>query len=315
MGAEYHIPVMLREALAYLITRPDGVYVDCTLGGGGHSEAILQKISGKGRLVGLDADPDAISFARQRLSQFENTAFFQVYYDQLDAVLVQEGKLPVSGFLFDLGISSFQIDKAEKGFAFRMDAPLDMRFDPGIKLSAADVVARYSEEELGRVFREYGEERQWRRLARAVVERRQQQPVQTTAQLADVVAAVVGVHRLNKSLARVFQALRIEVNDELNRLRTALQKAFDCLEQGGRLVVIAYHSLEDRIVKEFFAEKARDCVCPPEFPRCICDKESEVRLLGKRPMFPSDEEVKANPRARSARMRVAEKIIPYRSWF
>jgi len=307
----YHEPVLAAEAVDFLVTVPDGIYVDCTLGGAGHSEKILRKISDKGKLLCLDADADAVRFAEQRLADFPNKIIRQVFYDHLQVVLFQENLLPVHGVLFDLGISSFQVDHRERGFSFQKEGPLDMRFNAQQKLTAEIVVNEYPPEKLEEILRLYGEERQWRRIARAIVEARQLERIRTTTRLADIVRRVVGAKFQNKSLARVFQAIRIEVNDELNRLRRVLDQAFESLVEGGRMVVISYHSLEDRMVKEFFRYKALDCVCPPEFPRCVCDKQAELRILTRKPVRPSAAEVEANPRARSARMRVAEKIVPY----
>ena len=296
----------------FLVTVPDGIYVDCTLGGAGHSEKILRKIGKKGKLLCLDADADAVRFAEQRLADFPNKIIKQVFYDQLQVVLWQENLLPVQGVLFDLGISSHQVDRQERGFSFQKEGPLDMRFNTQQKLTAEVVVNEYPPEKLEEILRVYGEEKQWRRISRAIVEARHLERIRTTTRLAEIVRRVVGAKFQNKSLARVFQAIRIEVNDELNRLSRALEQAFESLAEGGRMVVISYHSLEDRMVKDFFRYKSLNCVCPPEFPRCVCDKQSEMHILTRRPLRPSPAEVEANPRARSARLRVAEKIVPYR---
>ena len=309
----FHQPVLLTSVADYLVSAPDGVYVDCTLGGGGHAEAILKRLNEDGFLVCLDADSDAIQSAQQRLASFPNKIIRRLFFDQLDVILAQENLLPVQGFLFDLGISSFQIDEKARGFSYQEDSPLDMRFNTQQKINAEEVLNEYPLEKLQQIFREYGEERYWRRIAQAVVDTRKLSRISTTGQLADIVRGIVGGKFLNKSLARIFQAVRIEVNDELNRLKQALEKAFDCLEIGGRIVVIAYHSLEDRITKEFFRFKELDCVCPVEFPQCVCDKTKEMRILTRKPVFPSLNEVEQNPRARSARLRCAEKIVSYRS--
>lgn len=308
----YHEPVLAAEAVDFLVTVPDGIYVDCTLGGAGHSEKVLRKISDRGKLLCLDADADAVRFAEQRLADFPNKIIRQVFYDQLQVVLFQENLLPVHGVLFDLGISSFQVDHRERGFSFQKEGPLDMRFNARQELTAEVVVNEYPPEKLEKILREYGEEKNWRRISRAITEARQLERIRTTTRLAEIVRRVVGAKFQNKSLARVFQAIRIEVNDELNRLHRALEQAFESLTEGGRMVVISYHSLEDRMVKEFFRYRALDCVCPPEFPRCVCDKQAELRIITRKPVRPSPAEVEANPRARSARMRVAEKIVPYR---
>ncbi len=310
-GKFYHEPVLSRQVIDYLVQSPEGVYLDCTVGGGGHAEEILKRLNNNGFLIGIDADADALAFARERLQRFSNVALQQIFYDQLDVVLVRLEKYPVEGVLFDLGISSFQVDCGERGFSYLKEGPLDMRFHPTQRLTAEHVVNEYSEEELGRVLREYGEEPHWRRLTRAIVEARQSHPIQTTEQLAAIIRTRVPQRFQIKTLARVFQAIRIEVNDELNRLKRALEKAFRALQQHGRLVVISYHSLEDRIVKDFFRYKASDCICPPEWPQCRCDKVPEMKILTRKPLRPSPEEVRTNPRARSARLRVAEKIVPF----
>ncbi len=308
---QFHMPVMRREVLAYLITRKDGIYVDCTVGGGGHAQAILEAISPEGFLIGLDADAEALSHAEQVLSRFPNKILRHTFYDNLEAVLYELEKVPVNGVFFDLGISSFQVDVERRGFSFQKDAPLDMRFDQSVGKTAADVLNTYPEEELERIIREYGEERHWRAIVREILRKRAVMKIETTSDLVEIVRAVIGDHFLNKSLARVFQALRIEVNRELERLQRALEQAFNVLQKGGRIVVLSYHSLEDRIVKDFFKLKAARCVCPPEFPVCTCGKVQEMTVLTRKVVTPSPEEIRANPRARSARLRAAEKIIPF----
>lgn len=307
----YHIPVLLTASIDYLVEKPDGIYVDCTTGGGGHSAEILNRINKNGMLVCLDADPEAVQFAQHRLESYPNKIIRQIFYDQLDAVLVEENLLPANGFLFDLGISSHHVDTDERGFSFQKDGPLDMRFHTSQRLTAADVVNEYPRERLEQIFREYGEERFSGRIARVIVEARHSEPFRSTAQLTAVIAKMVSGKFLNKSLARIFQAIRIEVNDELNRLRSALEKAFECLDENGNMVVIAYHSLEAKIVKDFFREKERDCICPPEFPQCVCSKVSEMKVITRKAIQPSPAEIEMNPRARSARLRAAMKIVPY----
>jgi len=308
---DFHKPVLVREVLQYLITDRKGIYVDCTAGGGGHSELILKTISPEGTLIGIDADAEALAYAEKRLAEFPNKILRQIFYDQLDVVLIETGHNPVQGVLYDLGISSFQVDVERRGFSFQVDAPLDMRFDQTQKLTAADVLNTYSQEELERIIRTYGEERHWRAIAREIVRKRQAIQFKTTRDLVEVVKMIVGEQYLVKSLARVFQAIRIEVNQELERLKKSLEIAFRYLKEGGRLVVISYHSLEDRIVKKFMKEKARDCVCPPGLPECVCGKQQEMKILTRKVVRPTATEIAENPRSRSARLRAAEKIVPF----
>jgi 16S rRNA (cytosine1402-N4)-methyltransferase len=308
---DFHRPVMLKKAVDALVTNPKGIYVDCTVGGANHSKEILKRIYMPGRLVCLDADPDAIEHAKNSLGQFPNVTIDQVFFDKLDIVLAREGLLPVNGVIFDLGISGFQIGQGYKGFSYSLEGPLDMRFNPQQELNAEIVVNEYSEELLSEIFYKYGEEKDGKKISRAIIRARQGNPIKTTKQLAEIVLTIAKAPFEKKTLARIFQALRIEVNDELNRLGRALDKALEVLDMGGRLVTINYHSLEDRKIKEFLRYRALDCVCPKEFPRCICNKVSEIRLLTKKPLYPDSVEIESNPRARSAKMRVAEKIIPY----
>lgn len=307
----FHQPVLLQPSVQYLITRSNGIYVDCTVGGGGHSRAFLEHAGAGAFLVGIDADADALKHASEKLSGFSNFYFSQQYYDQLEIVLYEAQKFPVDGIFYDLGVSSYQLDAPDRGFTFRSEAPLDMRMDVRQQVSAADVVNTYSREELGAVIRNYGEERHWRAITRDIVARRTVAPLETTRQLAEIVKGVVGERHLNKSLARVFQALRIEVNHELTRLTDSLEAASRLLRKGGRLVVISYHSLEDRIVKNFMKEKSRSCVCPPGLPVCVCGHVQELKRVTRRALLPDEDEIAQNPRARSARMRVAEKLVDY----
>lgn len=311
MNGGFHRPVLEEQAVKFLVARKGGVYVDCTLGGGGHSFGILNNTASDAFLVGIDADPEAIAYATDRLSSFPNKYLRNIFYDQLEVVLYEAGKYPVDGVLYDLGISSWQIDQQRRGFSFRGDGELDMRFGSAQKNSAADVLNTYPREDLERIIREFGEERHWRAIARDIVERRARGEIRYVGELTEIVRNITGERFLNKSLARVFQAIRIEVNNELDRLKASLESAFQMLRQGGRIVVISYHSLEDRIVKNFMKEKNKSCVCPPELPTCMCDKVQELKLLTRKPMMPDAEEIAENSRARSAKMRVAEKVVPY----
>jgi len=301
----FHIPVLCQEAVDALVTDPDGTYVDGTIGGGGHAETICARLSGPGLLIGLDADEDALAEARVRLAPAgKRVLLAHANFGNLRSVLDESGIGFFHGLLLDLGVSSYQLDAPVRGFSFREDEPLDMRLDRRAPFTARDLVNERSEQELADILWQYGEERQSRRIARRIVTAR---PIDTTGALRDVVASVVGRQFLNKSLARVFQALRIEVNAELENLKRVLPEAVRRLHPGGRIVVIAYHSLEDRIVKEFF----RSASTPPEsqYPALLPQPTVMVplRVLTRKPVVPAETETALNPRARSAKMRVAEK--------
>jgi len=301
----FHEPVLCAEAVSQLVRDPEGTYVDGTTGGGGHAGKICDVLRGQGRLICIDADADALAFAGERLRSYrERISFVQANFGTLRDTVASLGVTRIHGLLLDLGVSSYQLDEVSRGFSFRGDAPLDMRFDARGGRSALEVLNGLDEPGLERILREYGEELAARRIARAVVARR---PVTTTGELAEAVESAVGGRFLTKSLARVFQAVRIAVNHELESLQRGLEQGRDLLVPGGRLVVIAYHSLEDRIVKEFFkAEAAR--VIPSGHP-LIPDTERTpgLSIITKKPVVPSDDEQRNNPRARSARMRVAER--------
>jgi len=308
-----HTPVLLSPVLDYLQPRPGASYVDATLGGGSHAEAILTLSSPSGRLLGIDADPLALAASEERLSAFgDRVVLVESYFDDLKAIVERTGFVEPSGVLFDLGVSSPQLDRSERGFSFAEEAPLDMRLGPSAGRTAADLVNELPEAELRRIFGEYGEERYAGRIARRIVEERGRAPIRTTRQLADLIArSKPNIRERINPATRVFQALRVAVNDELDRLAAALPQALDVLAIGGRLAVISFHSLEDRIVKQFMRQEARDCICPPGLPECVCGHHASVRILTPRPVVPSDDEVAANPRARSAKLRVAEKIADY----
>ncbi len=302
-----HVPVMVEEVVEGLAVVPGGRYVDCTVGTGGHAEAIMEAASPGGLLLGLDVDGEALAVARKRLERFgEDIRLVEANYRDLLRVCRSYNFVPVHGVLFDLGLSSFQLAHPQRGFSFQVEGPLDMRFDPSQELTAYDLVNGLPEGELADIIWRYGEEPQARRIARAIVRAR---PVHTTVELAEVVARAVGTAggRIHPA-TRTFQALRIAVNQELENLEVALFQAVQVLGKGGRLVVISYHSLEDRTVKQFLAREARDCICPPETPVCQCGHRATLRPVMRGPLRPSPEEVQRNPRARSARLRVAEKI-------
>ena len=302
-----HIPVLLKETIEALAVQPGGRYIDCTLGGGGHAAAILDHSSPGGQLLGIDADPDAIKISEARLQPYSNsTLLINENFVNLQAICIKYDFLPVHGILFDLGLSSFQLDIAERGFSFQHKGPLDMRLSPDQEVTAADIINTYSESELAHLIKTYGEESHSHKIARRIV---QERPIKTTLQLARTIEQVIGGRRGKIHPAtRTFQALRIAVNYELEHLEAALKQAIDLLGFEGRLVVISYHSLEDRIVKQFMQQESKDCICPPGTPTCICGHTARLRLIKKKVITPSLAEVQLNPRSRSAKLRVAEHI-------
>lgn len=303
-----HIPVLVDDAINLLITDPHGIYVDATCGLGGHTEQLLTHLSPSAKVFAFDVDPDALAIASQRLAHFTNVEFIQRNFRYLKVELTRLHGLPVQGILFDLGLSSLEIDQAQKGFSFSKKGPLDMRMDPFLPETASDIINTSSEETLKDIIYTFGEERFAGRIAQAIVTARQQSPLTSTSDLEKVVRQVVkGPHAI-KSVARVFQAFRIAVNYEIDALKKALPDAFDCLAPGGRVVVIAYHSLEDRFVKTFFKDLSTGCICPPEQPVCTCNHLQKAHLLTKKVITPSREELHQNPRSRSARLRGIEKL-------
>lgn len=311
MSQDYHIPVMLREVIEFLAPDRPGSYVDATLGGGGHTSAILDRVRGKGRVFAFDADPGAIANARERFADDIGQSLFlrQAYFSQACAWLREEG-IAIAGVLLDLGVSSRQLDTDQIGLSYRQEMPLDMRFDPESPAPPArELVNRKSAEDLATLFRAYGEEPAAWKIAQAIARERTGHPIRTTTDLRQIIEGVIPPPFQVKTLARVFQALRIAVNDELGELRSALTELVELLEPGGRFVVLTYHSLEDRLVKEMFREEEKGCVCPPAFPVCRCQKERRLKVLTRKPLLPSEEEIALNPRARSAKLRVAERVI------
>ena len=303
-----HVPVLLREVLEALRPERGGLYVDATLGPGGHAEAILDAAPSV-RLVGVDRDPQALALARERLERFgDRVAFVEGRHEELPLHLDRLGIVRVDGVLADLGVSSLQLDTPERGFSFRNDGPLDMRMS-GSGPTAADLVNETSAGELARIFREYGEERMAGRSAQSIVEERRTAPIVRTSQLREIVVrSVRGPHEKKDPATRVFQALRIATNRELGELERFLDDAIARLSLGGRLTVLAYHSLEDRIVKTAFARHAASCTCPPSFPACVCSRRRLIALVTKKPVRPSLSEIRENPRARSARLRAVERV-------
>lgn len=301
-----HIPVLLNEAIEALRVQPGGRYIDCTVGEGGHAVAILEKSSPGGQLLGIDADPRAIDMARKRLLPYGKSALLvNDDFKNLEGICSSLDFHPVHGILFDLGLSSFQLSNRGRGFSFQLDAPLDMRFSPSQKLTAATIVNTFPERELATIIERYGEEHRSRQIARSILASR---PLSTTLELAAVVERAVGIRGRIHPATRTFQALRIAVNQELDRLKEALKQAVNLLGIGGRLVIISFHSLEDRLVKEYLREESQDCLCPPKTPVCVCGHTATLRLITRKVITPSLDEIQANPRSRSAKMRVAERI-------
>jgi 16S rRNA (cytosine1402-N4)-methyltransferase len=307
-----HMPVMLEEVIMALSPHPGSFQIDATVGGGGHAARILEAASPDGRLLGIDADPRAIERTRARLAGYaDRVTLRQANFEDLAHIAAEEGFERVDGILMDLGLSSPQLDADERGFSFRSSDRLDMRFDPSRGMPASEVLATYDEAALADIFRRYGEEPHARRIARAIVARREREPIEQPVQLAQLIESVVPAAARRRRIhpaTRVFQALRIHVNRELEVLPEALEQSLDLLGPGGRLCVISYHSLEDRIVKRFIARERRGCLCPPELPACACGHEPRLASLGRQPQLPAADEVATNPRARSAKLRAARRI-------
>jgi 16S rRNA (cytosine1402-N4)-methyltransferase len=310
---EGHLPVMVEEVLESLSPAPGSLQIDATVGGGGHSLRVLEAANPDGRLLGLDADPQAISRAAKRLESFgERVTLRQTNFEHLADAAAEAGFVPADGVLFDLGLSSYQLADDERAFSFRAEGPLDMRFDTTRGVPASQLIAELDEQGLTTLFRQYGEEPHARRIARAIVAARAHEPIESGTQLADIVARAApapprGRRRVHPA-TRVFQALRIAVNRELETLPKALEAAVDVLGEGGRLAVISYHSLEDRIVKRFIAAERRGCTCPPELPVCVCGRSPRLAPVGQQPRRPLPDEIERNPRSRSALLRAARRL-------
>lgn len=308
-----HTPVMLSEVIGCLKIRPEGVYVDGTIGGAGHSYEIARRLSGEGRLYGFDQDAAAVEAASHRLEPYKDrVSIIRSNFSEMRERLSELGVRSADGILLDLGVSSYQLDDAERGFSYRADAPLDMRMDRRQKLSAREVVNGYSESELTRVLREYGEERFARNIAKHIVLRREKEPIETTGELISIIKAAIPAKAREGGghpAKRTFQAIRIEVNRELDVLTDSLDGMIDLLADGGRICVITFHSLEDRIVKEAFRRNENPCTCPPDFPVCVCGKKSKGKVITRKPIVPTEEETAENPRSKSAKLRVFERKI------
>lgn len=306
-----HISVLLDETIDGLDIKPDGIYVDGTLGGGGHSYEILRRLSPKGRLIGIDQDGEALKAAGERLKEFEKQiTLVRSNYCEIDKVLKELNVEKVDGILLDIGVSSYQLDNLERGFSYKSDAPLDMRMDTRQEVTAADVVNTYSENELFKIIKDYGEDKFAKNIAKHIVLARKEKPLETTKELSEVIKRAIPMKVQAKGghpAKKTFQAIRIEVNQELTVLKESIDKMIDLLKPNGRICIITFHSLEDRIVKTKFRENENPCTCPPNFPVCVCGKKSKGKVITRKPIIPSEDEIEENKRAKSSKLRIFER--------
>ena len=306
-----HVSVLLKETIDGLNINPDGIYVDGTLGGGGHAYEVCKHLSSKGRLIGIDQDSEALEAARERLSEFEDkVTMVRSNYCEIDTILKDLDIDKVDGIVLDLGVSSYQLDNLERGFSYKADAPLDMRMDTRQMITASDVVNNYSENELYRIIRDYGEEKKKKNIAKHIVMARKKKPLTTTGELSEIVKESIPMKFQAKGghpAKKTFQAIRIEVNNELKVLKDSIDTMIEHLNLGGRICIITFHSLEDRIVKTKFRENENPCTCPPDFPVCVCGKVSKGKVITRKPIIPSEEEIVNNKRAKSSKLRIFER--------
>ena len=306
-----HVSVLLKETIDGLNINPDGIYVDGTLGGGGHAYEVCKHLSSKGRLIGIDQDIEALEAARERLSEFEDkVTMVRSNYCEIDTILKDLDIDKVDGIVLDLGVSSYQLDNLERGFSYKADAPLDMRMDTRQMITASDVVNNYSENELYRIIRDYGEDRFAKNIAKHIVMARKKKPLTTTGELSEIVKESIPMKFQAKGghpAKKTFQAIRIEVNNELKVLKDSIDTMIEHLNLGGRICIITFHSLEDRIVKTKFRENENPCTCPPDFPVCVCGKVSKGKVITRKPIIPSEEEIVNNKRAKSSKLRIFER--------
>ena len=305
-----HKSVLLEDTIEGLNIKPDGIYVDGTLGGAGHAREVCKKLSAKGRFIGIDQDQDAIIAASERLAAYPQATIIRSNYCYMVPELAARGITKVDGILLDLGVSSYQLDNEERGFTYRVDAPLDMRMDQRQTLTASDIVNNYEEKELYRIIRDYGEDKFAKNIAKHIVAARQVKPITTTGELTEIIRESIPMKMQVKSghpAKRTFQAIRIELNRELDVLRDSLDGMIDLLDDGGRLCIITFHSLEDRIVKTIFRKNENPCTCPSDFPVCVCGKKSKGKVITRKPILPSEEELSVNSRSKSAKLRVFER--------
>jgi 16S rRNA (cytosine1402-N4)-methyltransferase len=304
----HHTPVLLNESIEHLVTNKSGIYFDATLGFGGHAEAFLKILNRDAVLAATDVDKNAFDFSKEKFIKDERVKLYNFNFSEIDIVAKIESFGFFDGIFADLGVSSYQLDNPASGFTYREEAKLDLRMDKSKVVNASDIINSFSEEDLAGIFFQYGEERNSRKIAREICKRRSDFKIETTSQLSGIITKVVPFKNQNKTLSRIFQSLRIYVNDELGALKSFLDKSVNLLNKGGRIVIISYHSLEDRIVKETFKYETLDCICPKDFPVCQCDKERRLKILTRKPVTPSTEEIAVNPRARSAKLRAAERV-------
>ncbi|WP_405353671.1 16S rRNA (cytosine(1402)-N(4))-methyltransferase RsmH [Fusobacterium vincentii] len=310
IGNDYHIPVLYYETLDNLVINPDGIYIDCTLGGGSHSEGILERLSDKGLLISIDQDTNAIEYSKKRLEKFGSKwKVFKGNFENIDTIAYMAGVDKVDGILMDIGVSSKQLDDPKRGFSYRYDVKLDMRMNTEQKISAYDVVNTYSEEQLSKIIFEYGEERHARKIAKLIVEERKSSPIEKTSDLIALIKRAYPERASKHPAKKTFQAIRIEVNRELEVLENAMSKAVELLKVGGRLAIITFHSLEDRIVKNKFKDLATACKCPKDIPICVCGGVKKFEIITKKPIIPIDDELKNNNRAHSSKLRILERIL------
>jgi len=305
---QLHTPVLLKESVDYLVTKKDGVYFEGTLGFGGHTQEILNELSKKGSVVSADVDRSAFDFCKEKFKAEKRVKLYKFNFSLIDVIAKIESLEFFDGIFADLGVSSFQLDNAAAGFSYSTKSELDLRLNKSLRKTAADFINQESEENIADVIFKFGEEKNSRKIARRIAEVRKVKKIQTTDELKKIISSVTSPKYLIKTLSRVFQALRIYVNDELGSLKTFLENSVPLLNVGGRLVVISYHSLEDRIVKEFFKYENLSCICPPDAPICTCGKIKRLNIITKKPIVPSDSEVRSNIRSRSAKLRVAERV-------
>ena len=306
-----HFSVMLNETVDGLNVKENGIYVDCTLGGAGHSLEILKRLNGTGRLIGIDQDADALEAAKERLKEFTNVTYVHSNFENIKEIIAKESPEGVDGIIADLGVSSYQFDTPERGFSYRFDAPLDMRMNRENELSAYTIVNEYSESEIFRVIRDYGEEKFAKNIAKHICIKRKEAPIKTTFELNEIIKAAIPAKMREKGghpSKRTFQALRIECNRELEVLNNTLQDMIDSLKSEGRLCIITFHSLEDRAVKQSFKTNENPCTCPPDFPVCVCGKKPKGKNITRKPITASEEELEVNSRSQSAKLRIFEKI-------